>query len=203
MKLEESVDAYIKKFFDFHRRDAPGGIIGCYMVEYALELLGDRADKLNAVVETRVCLADCVQVMTGCTLGNKYLWLRDEIGKYALTMYDRGTKSGVRVYLDLSRIPRDKYPDLWAFHVRQRDKRVLTDPEFRKEQGKLVVEQFMKLKRDCLSYQRVTVNLPSKEVMLPSRPCIRCGEPFLTEASPEEAVCGPCGGPGSSYYEKA
>jgi formylmethanofuran dehydrogenase subunit E len=150
------------------------------------------------VVETRVCLADCVQVMTGCTLGNKAMWLRDDIGRYALTLYDRDTKDGVRVFLDVTKIDRDRRPELHAFHTRTRDPRVLTDTAIRKESGRRVVSQFLQVKRGCLGYERVKVLLPTKAPMLPSVPCARCGEPYL-RADGDGDLCLACQGRG--YYD--
>ena len=202
MQLDDTLDNYLKKVAEFHGcfQKAPGIVIGCYMVEYAMELLGDVQGTLNAVVETRVCLTDCVQVMTGCTVGNKHLKLHDHIGKYACTLYDRDTKRGVRVYLDVDKIDRSRYPELHAFHTRQRNPKVLTDMRIRKSSGQQVVDEFLQAKRSVLSHEFVSVNLPTKEAMLPSVPCTKCGEPFLTRSKPEEAVCAPCGG--ETYYAR-
>jgi formylmethanofuran dehydrogenase subunit E len=203
MQLDDTLESYLRRVADFHGcfQKAPGIVIGCHMVEYAMELLGDVRGTLNAVVETRVCLADCVQVMTGCTLGNKHLKLHDHIGKYACTLYDRDTKRGVRVYLDVTKIDRRAYPELHAFHTRQRDPKVLTDMTIRKTSGQRVVDEFLLLKRTALSFEHVTVQLPAKEPMLPSVPCRLCGEPFLTRSQPGEAQCPP--GCGESYYRAA
>lgn len=201
MQLDDTLENYLRKVADFHGcfQKAPGIVIGCYMVEYAMEALGEVRGTLNAVVETRVCLTDCVQIMTGCTLGNKHLKLHEHIGKYACTLYDRDTKRGVRVYLDLSKIDPERYPELHTFHIRQRNPLVLTDMTVRKASGQRVVEEFLQVKRGVLTVDSVRVNLPAKEAMLPSVPCSRCGEPFLTTAAGAEAVCSPCAG--SSYYE--
>jgi formylmethanofuran dehydrogenase subunit E len=202
MQLDDTLENYLRKVADFHGcfQKAPGIVIGCYMVEYAMELIGEPRGTLNAVVETRVCLTDCVQVMTGCTIGNKHLKLHDHIGKYAFTLYDRDTKHGVRVYLDVNKIDKERYPELHAFHTRSRNPKVLTDMTIRKHSGQRVVDDFLKAKREVLSYEFVKVNLPAKEAMHPSIACTKCGEPFLFTGKPEEAVCQPCGG--KSYYDK-
>lgn len=203
MQLDDTLENYLRKVADFHGcfQKAPGIVIGCYMVEYAMELLGDVRGALNAVVETRVCLTDCIQVMTGCTVGNKHLKLHDHIGRYACTLYDRDTKRGVRVFLDVSKIDKERLPELHAFHTRSRNPKVLTDMTVRKSSGQRVVEEFLLVKRDVLSFEHVRVKLPAKEPMLPSVPCRSCGEPFLFSGKPEEACCAPCGG--ATYYEGA
>ncbi len=199
MHLDDTLENYMRKTADFHGcfKKAPGIVIGCYMVEYALELLGDVEGTLNAVSETRVCLSDCIQVMTGCTLGNKHLKLADHIGRYACSIYDRDTRRGVRVYLDLSKIDPERCPELHAFHLRQRDPRVLSDMDFRKRSGEKVVAEFLRVKRDVLSWHPVVVSYRRKDPMDPSVPCTRCGEPFLKK-SPEPGACPACSG--DSYY---
>lgn len=201
MELDDTLENYIRKTVDFHGcfQKAPGVIIGCYMVEYAMELMGNFQGRLNAVVETRVCLSDCVQVMTGCTLGNKALWLKDDLGRYAFSLYDRDTKHGVRVFLDVNKISKDLYPDLWAFHMRQRDPKVLTDMDFRKQSGDKVVQQFLKIKRDCLSHHRVKINLPTKGIIYPSIQCQKCSEPYLKTDPRAPDLCLACGGDGRYY----
>jgi formylmethanofuran dehydrogenase subunit E len=188
MLLDDTLENYIRRTADFHGcfAKAPGVIIGCYMVELALELIGEPQGKLHAVCETRVCLTDCIQVMTDCTLGNKYLRLRDDLGRYAFSLYDRDTGRGVRVYLDVSKIDPEKYPELHAFHLRQRDPKVLTDMQFRKQSGLKVVDEFKQIGRGALSYQWVSVI------------CEKCGEPFLRRPQ-EPNVCGACGG--EPYYD--
>ncbi len=200
MKLDDTLDNYVRRVADFHGcfAKAPGIIIGCYMVEYAMELIGEPAGKLHAVSETRVCLTDCIQVMTGCTLGNKYLRLRDDLGRYAFTLYDRDTGEGVRVFLDLARIDKALYPELWAFHTRTRDPLVLTDMEYRKQSGLKVVDEFRRIGRGALGFERVRVGLPKKLPLYPSVPCLKCGEPFLRPPG-EPDTCGVCRG--DTYYE--
>ena len=198
MQLDDTLENYLRKVADFHgcHQKAPGIVIGCYMVEFALEQLGEVRGTLNAVVETRVCLSDCVQIMTGCTLGNKHLKLHEHLGKYACTLYDRDTKRGVRVSLDLRKIEAAGLKELRAFHTRTRDPRVLTDMAFRKASGQKVLDEFLTVKRGVLTCEPVRVNLPAKEAMLPSVPCTKCGEPFLTGTKAK--ICAACGG--QAYY---
>jgi formylmethanofuran dehydrogenase subunit E len=200
MHLDDTLENYVRKVADFHGcfAKAPGVIIGCYMVEYAMELIGEPKGKLHAVAETRVCLTDCIQVMTGCTLGNKYLRLRDELGRYAFSLYSRDTGNGVRVYLDVAKIDRDSCPELYRFHTRTRDPKVLTDMTIRKESGLKVVEEFKRVGRGVLSYQWVHVDLPRKLPLYPSIVCRDCGEPFLRKPG-EPDRCGVCRG--DPYYQ--
>ena len=57
----------------------------------------------DAVAETAKCLPDAVQILTPCTLGNG--WMRVlNLGRYALSLYDKYTGEGVRVWVDLDRL---------------------------------------------------------------------------------------------------
>lgn len=199
MLLDDTLENYIRKVADFHGcfAKAPGVIIGCYMVEYAMELIGEPKGKLHAVSETRVCLTDCIQIMTGCTLGNKYLRLRDDLGRYAFSLYDRDTGDGVRVYLDVSKMDPADTPELHAFHTRTRDPKVLTDMAFRKKSGLQVVEEFKRVGRAVLGFEYVHVDLPRKLPLYPSIVCDACGEPFLRKPR-EPDTCGVCRG--DPYY---
>ncbi|MBI3892094.1 MAG: hypothetical protein HY303_11265 [Candidatus Wallbacteria bacterium] len=200
MQLDDTLENYMRKTADFHGcfMKAPGIVIGCHMVEYALELIGEPRGALNAVTETRVCLSDCIQVMTGCTLGNKHLKLADNLGRYALTLYDRDSGEGVRVYLDLSKIDATRHPELHSFHLRQRAPLVLTDMDFRKKSGTKVVKEFLEARREVLSWQRVKVAYARKDPMDPSVPCTVCGEPFLKKTR-EPGPCPACDG--AAYYQ--
>ncbi|MBI2942727.1 MAG: hypothetical protein HYY25_00870 [Candidatus Wallbacteria bacterium] len=200
MQLDDTLENYMRRVADFHGcfMKAPGIVIGCHMVEYAMELIGEPKGTLNAVTETRVCLSDCIQVMTGCTLGNKHLKLADHLGRYAMALYDRDTREGVRVFLDLAQIDAAVYPELRDFHLRQRDPRVLTDMEYRKQSGTRVVREFLAARRSVLGWQRVRVSYARKDPMDPSVACTMCGEPFLSK-SREPGPCPACRD--GAYYE--
>lgn len=200
MQLDDTLENYVRRVADFHGcfAKAPGIIIGCYMVEYAMELIGEPQGKLQAVAETTVCLTDCIQVMTGCTIGNKYLRIRDDLGRYAFSLYDRETGEGVRVFVDIDKIDKSLYPELHAFHTRSRDPKVLTDMEFRKQSGLKVVEEFRRIGRGALGHQWVRVNLPKKLPLYPSVICQGCKEPFLRRPN-QPPTCPSC--LGDPYYD--
>jgi formylmethanofuran dehydrogenase subunit E len=97
------VQEYIIRCTQFHTAPAPGILIGSFMVDYALELLGAFSDeKLFAVCETPKCLPDMLQVITHSTTGNGRLKVLP-IGKFALTVNratNKSTTLAVRVYVD-------------------------------------------------------------------------------------------------------
>ena len=117
-ELYEKLKKDIEKAAEFHGGCPPGIPIGVYMVDYALELLGDYK-KLKCVAETPRCLTNSVQVMTSCTLGNPYFKVVD-YGKYAFTLYDRESGEGVRIYVDTKKFDRDKYPLLCSWFLRDK-----------------------------------------------------------------------------------
>jgi formylmethanofuran dehydrogenase subunit E len=123
-----TVKTAIEKTTLFHGRYAPGVVIGAYMVDLALELLPISGEKLNAIAESRVCLADAIQIMTGCTLGNKYLHIKDH-GRYALCIYGRDSKRGIRVSIDLNKIDSQNTPVLKQFFEGSRSYASIPRPE--------------------------------------------------------------------------
>ena len=183
LKLQES----IKKICKFHGNPAPGVYIGAYMVDLALELLDNNYKKLNAISETNVCLSDAIQVMTGCTIGNKYLWLYD-FGLYAMTLYDRDSKKGFRISINYQNID-DSTPTLKKFFDGSRK----FDQISRPVQQQVVVKEFLTVKRNILSYQEVIVNHPTKPALRPLIQCEKCLEFYRTHADKlDQKVCPFC-----------
>ena len=71
---------------DFHGWKAPGLIIGMFMIDLARELVGEYVE-MDAIVETRHCLPDAIQLFTPCTVGNGWMKILDW-DKFALSLYD-------------------------------------------------------------------------------------------------------------------
>jgi formylmethanofuran dehydrogenase subunit E len=82
----------------FHGYPAPGVILGCYMVELAKTQVPDGI-LYDAVCETSWCLPDAVQMLTPCTIGNGWLKILN-LGLYAVSLYNKFTGEGVRIFLD-------------------------------------------------------------------------------------------------------
>ena len=82
----------------FHGYPAPGVLIGGYMVTAAQQRL-PAGILYDAICETRSCLPDAIQLLTPCSVGNG--WLRVlHFGRYALSLYDKYTGQGWRVFVD-------------------------------------------------------------------------------------------------------
>ena len=196
MSLFDRLQPLVSKTLSFHVKNAPGVVIGVYMVDYALELLsglypGRDSYTLNAICETRVCLADPIQVLTGCTFGNKYLRLNAvDYGRYALILYNRDTAVGYRVYVDIQKIDGGKYPQLFAFFNKSRDYKSAS----RSALGEETIREFYCAQRSIFSYSKVKINISAKDAVEPAAICSTCGESFLTSAPSisESPVCEYC-----------
>ena len=82
----------LKKIEGFHAHVAPGLVLGAFMVDLAQRLMGPGAIA-DAVVETRKCLPDAIQIFTPCTIGNGWMTVLDW-RKFAITLYDKETFQG-------------------------------------------------------------------------------------------------------------
>ncbi|MBP7633020.1 hypothetical protein KBA41_02535 [Candidatus Ozemobacteraceae bacterium] len=192
----ETFEQAVERVYAFHTKRAPGIYIGVAMVQYAVEALGaENREKLNAVCETSTCLPDCLQVLVGCTVGVRYLKLREEIGRYAFTLFNRNTGEGVRVFIDLDKIESDETPELYRFFYRTRH---VPDNRSREESAKKVVEEFSRVGRRILGLQRVQLLKYGKEEILPAKRCPTCRESFLARSEAQE-TCDVCSG-ASAYY---
>ena len=112
----------------FHGNAAPGVVIGGIMVEAARHRLPEGI-LFDAVAETRACLPDAIQLLTPCTIGNGWLKVID-LGRFALSLYDKHTGDGMRVFLDPARVK--DWPEInnWYLKLkpkREQDKDVLLD----------------------------------------------------------------------------
>jgi formylmethanofuran dehydrogenase subunit E len=114
-----TLEEYKNLVKSFHGYVAPGLMIGGFMVDHALNHLPE-GDFFDVVCETRVCLPDAVQLLTPCTIGNGWLKILD-LGRYALTLYEKYGGKGVRVYLDVRTL--DKWPNIknWFLKLKPKD----------------------------------------------------------------------------------
>lgn len=110
----KSAEDFLKDIEKFHGWAAPGVIIGGFMVDWAQELLGNEVEA-DAIVETRHCLPDAVQLFTPCTCGNGWLKILDW-DKFALSLYDKKSLHGYRVMMDLERL--SAYPNIYNWYMR-------------------------------------------------------------------------------------
>lgn len=190
--VQPELQQAVIRLSEFHTYPAPGVLIGAFMVDYALELLGVTADKkLYGVCETPKCLPDALQVIARCTTGNNRLRVVP-IGKFAITLNaptDSDTADAVRVYVDLEKLK--KYPtiDIWYANSPAYDKHTMKG---------VLQDEIFRAGRKILSFERVRVTVKKKKKWS-SVTCPCCGE-TVPDYLIEGDRCGACGS--MKYYEK-
>lgn len=111
--------AYLDLITSFHGYPAPGLITAGFMVGMARRALPE-GTLFDALSETGSCLPDAVQLLTPCTIGNGWLSVTD-VGRYALSLYDKYTGIGVRVHLDLDKL--GPYPRIREWLLKEKPKK--------------------------------------------------------------------------------
>jgi formylmethanofuran dehydrogenase subunit E len=200
MMSAEEKNALVEKIWDFHTKKAPGIVIGIDMVELALEKLGPVKDKINAICEGQSCLIDVLQVMAGCTYGNKYLRVIESLGRYAFTLFDRFDGKGIRVFIDIDRIDPDETPELAKFFTRTRSPEVKEGGPARAESALKIIGEFAGVRQKIIGWYPVKVFDHHKPPMYPAALCEECNESFLL-VEPGAKKCVECKGE-VKYYEK-
>jgi len=190
--LSPKMKDYMNRVVTFHDSPAPGVLIGAFMVDYALELLGVApGEKIFAVCETPKCAPDALQVIANITTGNNRLRIIP-IGKFAMTVNAataNPTAESVRVYIDPEKLKQYPVIDLWYAN----------DPKFvSSTMGIPLQEEIFRAGRDILSFERVHVSVtPKRKWKSVTCPC--CGD-SVPDYLFENDRCGGCGS--KKYYEK-
>lgn len=104
---------------NFHGYAAPGLLIGGYMVELAKSRIPE-GTLFEAVVETRKCLPDAVQLLTLCSAGNNWMKVHN-LGRYAVSLFDKHTGEGVRVSVDPAKL--DAFPEIRGWFLKEKPKK--------------------------------------------------------------------------------
>lgn len=165
----------------FHGNPAPGLIIGGYMVDAARAMLPE-GTLFDAVVETKKCLPDAVQILTPPSYGNG--WMRVlNLGRYALSLFNKHTGQGYRAWLDPKHL--GNWPEIQAWFLKTKPK---------KEQDKVLL--FAEIKaaaRDICRIAPITIrpSLLIKPNMGAIAVCPACGEGY---PKADGAICRGCAG---------
>ena len=178
-----SFDEYIHLVKSFHGHVAPGMIIGGIMVDMALSNT-PAGEFFDALCETESCLPDAVQLLTPCTVGNG--WLRIvNVGRYAVTLYEKYKGEGIRVYLDSSKL--DAWPVIreWFFKLKPK----------KEQDSKVLFQQIRDAGTNLYSLQKVRVQpqFLEKRSKGSIAVCPLCGEAY---PSKDGEVCRACGDQG-------
>lgn len=174
-----SYEEYLQLVKSFHGSLAPGLIIGGFIVDLALKHLPE-GEFFDALCETPACLPDAVQILTPCTIGNGWLTVLP-IGRFAVTMYEKQSGRGVRVYLDAGKL--ENWPEIRDWYLKRKMK---------KEQNfELLLSQIKEAGHGLLGVQQVCVE-PEKirrQKMGPVGICPVCGEPYPLKDGPRCRNC--------------
>lgn len=120
-----SLEEYIRKVELFHGYAAPGMILGGFMVDLAVSHMPEGM-LFDALCETPKCLPDAIQLLTPCTVGNGWLRILN-LGRFALTLYDKKGGEGVRVYVDPGKLAPWPLARDWFLKVGPKEKRDLKE----------------------------------------------------------------------------
>lgn len=180
-----SFEEYLQVVESFHGFAAPGVIVGGFMVDLAIHRMPEGI-LFDAICETATCLPDAIQLLTPCTLGNGWLKVLN-LGRFALSLYDKHSGEGVRVFLDAERLKSRPEINSWLFKLKTKAEQ---------DYDRLIAE-IRDAGWDLCGVQPVRVHPKylHKESKGAIATCARCGEPYPIR---DGAVCLACGG--SSPY---
>ena len=159
----------------FHGHSCPGLAIGYRMAKAGLEFLAESRSKdeeIVAIVENNACGVDALQCLTGCTFGKGNLIFND-YGKHVFTLYDRKTRKGVRVSLNLQNVPEGIHDD---------------KPQF--------IEWLLSApQNDVISLKEIQIDEPEPARIMNSVTCDFCGEGVMetrVKKVADKTACIPC-----------
>lgn len=180
------IEEFLLAVENFHGWKAPGVVIGGFMVDWAQEGLGSGIEA-DAIVETCHCLPDAVQLLTPCTFGNGWLKVLDW-DKFALSLYDKKTLEGFRVWLDLEKA--QAFADIYNWYMRLVPKKSLP--------LEVLLESILSAGRAILSCAAVRITgLHGKKSKGEVAICAGCGEAYPASQGDRCLAC-----QGRGYYVK-
>lgn len=181
----------VKLAVALHGHLSPGVALGIRMGRIGLKKLGlPKGDKrLFAVIETSTCLADGIQVSTGCTPGRVSLRVED-FGKLAVCMARSDIREGVRLSPKLELLP----PLISDWIMRKR--------RFNQENEEKVAGEILGLDEAFFNIERVYIEPFSESEEAEVVKCSICGELVVKTKTIEadgRTLCKPCHG--ARYYK--
>ena len=114
-----NIEDYLHRVKSFHGHVAPGVVIGGFMVHLARSRMPEGV-LFDAISETPACVPDAVQMLTPCTIGNGWLKIIN-LGRFALSLYDKHHGNGIRVFLDTGKL--EKWPEIKAWFFKLKSKK--------------------------------------------------------------------------------
>ena len=138
-------EEYVNLIKSFHGYVAPGVVIGGFMVDLAFKHL-PKDGLFDAICETPACLPDAIQLLTPCTTGNGWLKVIN-LGRFALTLYEKYQGEGIRVFLDPTKIEAWSEIKSWFFELKPK----------KEQDSQLLIEQIREAGANICSIQQVKV----------------------------------------------
>lgn len=169
-----------------HGHLAPGLALGLRMSQIAMDRLGvSRGNKkLIGISETSRCLADAMQVYTGCTLGHGNAFIED-YGKLAMTIADTKTGRGIRVSLKNNACDLSPLMEQW----------MMRQGRLNRAQEEELGFQLMEMDERYLSVQDVEINKAQNFESTRIVECLQCGDlvpEALSELIDGNIICRVC-----------
>lgn len=176
-----SFEQYLQVIESFHGYPAPGLILGGFMVDLALKHVPEGV-LLDAISETPSCLPDAIQLLTPCTIGNGWLKIIN-LGRYALSLYEKFEGEGVRVYVDPRKLDQWSEIKTWLFKLKPKAE----------QDSELLFAQIKEAGSSICELQRIRVQTRYRGKTKRGKitACVLCGEPYPTA---DGAVCRGCQG---------
>jgi formylmethanofuran dehydrogenase subunit E len=185
-------DEFAAMVKSFHGSAAPGVIIGGYMVDLAYRMLPENG-LYNVICETAKCLPDAVQLLTPCSIGNRWLTIIDT-GRYGLTFYEKRSGRGIRVYLDYKKC--EPWVEIRDWYLKLRPKHM--------QDGELLLAQIRRAGTGLFGTEEVLVDLASPSLVKKGSGsiaiCPSCDEAYRAS---DGALCPACRGAVLPYASKA
>jgi len=202
---ENKMRNLLMKAKEFHGHLCPFLALGVRISILAMEELGIKKEEfasvtedLLAIVECNNCLADGVQVATGCTLGNNSLLYLD-LGKNALTLVRRKDWKGVRVYVDAESL-RQKYFEKEALELFNKVivQRQGSEEDIRKLSAlwENIGWKMLELPKEEFKIDFIEIEPIERAPIFENKRCSKCGEIAMVTRI-KDGLCLKCVG---SYY---
>jgi formylmethanofuran dehydrogenase subunit E len=180
----KSLEDFLLIVEQFHGWKAPALLIGGFMVDWAQEGISPGIE-FDAFVETYHCLPDAVQLLTPCTFGNGWMKVLDW-DKFALSLYDKRTLEGSRVWLDLEKTR--SYSLIYDWYMRRIPKKSVDHDLLR---DSIIAAGRSMLSRAPVHITKFHGKKEKGEIAI----CTGCGEAYPTHQGEQCFAC-----QGKGYY---
>ena len=174
-----------------HRSLCPGLAVGIKAAQIAVAELGEGPDDLVAQVESDICAVDGVQAVTGCTLGNRNLLLRDW-GKNAYTFWRKSDGKAIRIQGDVAWDPGYQALRKKIASGAATEEEVASFDSITEEEAHRILENDA---RELFTVTAITEPIPQTSTVDPFVTCGYCHEQVMESRTRQlhgEAVCIPC-----------